>query len=170
MPHERHERLADARALGTLERRLRGQPLGDGPVEVEVAVVVVERPPVHEDLVADFAVVRLGLVERPRLAELVLHEAEDVLVAEAVVPAEVHDVTTLKRAVGALEGPGVGDALHDLLAEVGEEVDALVADLVDGGGELLAAELAGGHGALDVDVGVDREGSEVRDVLENCLN
>lgn len=131
-----------------------------------ITIVVVERPSVHEDLMADLAVVGLGLIQGPGLAQLVLHQPEHVLVTEAVMATQVHDVAPFKRAVGTLEWPGVGDALHDLLAEVGEQVDALVADFVHRSCELLATQLASRYCALDVNARVDWKSSEVGDVLK----
>ena len=150
----------------TLEGRLRGQPSGELLVKVGAAVVVVEGAGVLHHLVANEAVERSGLLQRPVGAELPLHEGEDDLVAEAVVTAEVDDVPALEWTARALEGPRRGNLPQDVVAKVGEEVDALVPGLVHRRRELLPAQLAVGRRALDVDLVGDRQHGEVREVPE----
>ena len=107
-----------------------------------------------------------GLLQRPVGPELPPHEGEDDLVAEAVVAAEVDDVPALVGAARALERPRRGDLPQDVVAEVGEEVDALVPGLVHRRRELLPAQFAALLRALDVDLVVDWQHGEVREVPE----
>ncbi len=169
MADERHEVLAYEGALLALEGRLLGDAVRDLAVEVLRAVVVVERAPVHQHLAADLAVVGFDVAEAPLVAQLLLHELEDDLVRQPVVPADVHDVAAGEGAHGAGEGSLVGHLLQDLLPEVAEQVDALVPGLVHAGGELLAAQLAARLVALHVHVLVDGQLGQVEDFLEGRL-
>ena len=164
---ERKKGLPDKLALvRALEGRLRRQPAGELLVKVGAAVVVVEGAGVLHRLVADDAVERGRLLQRPVGPELPPHEGEDDLVAEAVVAAEVDDVPALEGAARALEGPLLRDLPQDVVAKVAQQVDALVPRLVDRRRELLAAQLAAGRRALDVDLVGDREHGEVGEVPE----
>ena len=80
--------------------------------------------------------------------------------------AEVDDVPALEGTARTLERPPRGNLPQDVIAKVGEKVDALVSGLVHRRRELLPAQLAVGRRALDVDLVGDRKHGEVREVPE----